>query len=69
MNIQNFDELADTDKKKDCLEILEAGLSAANPENIIPKYVMPNQIRINNKTIDITKFSNISSKNSIKLNC
>ena len=35
MIIQNFKDLAITDKKKDCLEILEAGLRAAEPENII----------------------------------
>jgi len=59
--IQNFNELATTDKKKDCLEILEAGLQAANPENIIQKFVTPTQIKINGKTIDISKFSNIYS--------
>ena len=32
MIIQNFEELATTDKKKECLEILESGLRAANPE-------------------------------------
>ncbi len=61
MIIQNFNELADNDKKKECLEILEAGLQAANPENIIPKYVTPNEIRINNETLDIGKYSNIYS--------
>ncbi|MDH3490289.1 MAG: DUF4147 domain-containing protein [Nitrosopumilus sp.] len=61
MIIQNFNELGTTDKKKDCLEILEAGLQAANPENIIPKYVTPTQIKINGKTIDIAKYSNIYS--------
>ena len=39
MIIQNFEELAITEKKKDCLEILESGLQAANPENIIRNYV------------------------------
>ena len=38
---QNFQELATTQKKKDCLKILHAGLEAANPENIIPKFVTP----------------------------
>ena len=47
MIIQNFEELAVTDKKKDCLEILEAGLQAANPQNILPHYVTPNEIKIN----------------------
>ena len=61
MIIQNFNELATTDKKKDCLEILEVGLEAANPENIIPKYVTPNEIKIGNKSIEIGKYSNIYS--------
>ena len=61
MIIQNFDDLATTDKKKDCLEILEAGLQAANPENIIPKFVRPNEIRINGKTMNLEKYSNIYS--------
>jgi len=61
MIIQNFNELATSDKKKDCLEILEAGLEAANPENIIPKYVTPNEIKIGGKSIEIRKYSNIYS--------
>ena len=61
MIIQNFNELATSDKKKDCLEILEAGLEAANPENIIPKYVTPDEIKIGDKSIDIRKYSNIYS--------
>jgi len=59
MIIQNFEELAVTDKKKDCLEILEAGLQAANPQNILPHYITPNEIKINGKIIDISKYSNI----------
>jgi len=61
MIIQNFSELATSDKKKECLEILEAGIQAADPENIIPKYVTPNEIKIKNKTINIQKYSNIYS--------
>ncbi len=61
MIIQNFTDLATTDKKKDCLEILEAGLQAADPENIIPKYVTPNEIKIGGKSIKIGKYSNIYS--------
>jgi len=61
MIIQNFNELATSDKKKDCLEILEAGLEAANPENIIPKYVTPDEIKIGDKSIKIGKYSNIYS--------
>ena len=59
MIIQNFEELAVTDKKKDCLEILEAGLQAANPQYILPHYITPNEIKINGKIIDISKYSNI----------
>jgi hydroxypyruvate reductase len=61
MIIQNFEELATSENKKECLEILEAGLDAANPENIIPKYVTPNEIKINVKTINIEKYSNVYS--------
>ena len=61
MMIKNFDILADSQKKRECLEILDAGLQAANPENIIANYVTPNKIKINGKNIDITKFSNIYS--------
>jgi hydroxypyruvate reductase len=61
MIIKNFDELATTDKKKDCLEILESGLQAANPENIIPRFVTPNEIKINNKIFNIEKYSSIYS--------
>jgi len=59
MIIQNFDELAITEKKKDCLEILESGLQAANPENIMRNYVTANEIKINGKTFNLKKYSNI----------
>jgi len=61
MIIQNFDDLATTDKKKDCLEILESGLQAANPENIIRKFVTPNEIKINGKSFNLEKYSSIYS--------
>ena len=59
--IKNFYVLADSQKKQECLEILEVGLQAANPENIISKYVTPEKIKINGKTINIAKYSNIYS--------
>ena len=40
---------------------MEAGLEAANPENIIPKYVTPDEIKIGDKSIRIGKYSNIYS--------
>ena len=61
MIIQNFEGLATTKKRKDCLEILEAGLQAANPENIIPKFVTPNEIKINGESFNLEKYSNIYS--------
>ena len=59
MIIQNFEELAITKKKKDCLEILESGLEAANPENIISNYVTSKEIKINGKIFNIEKYSSI----------
>ena len=59
MFIQNYDELATSDKKKACLEILESGMKEADPENIIPKFVTPEQIKIDGKEIKLGKFSNI----------
>ena len=59
MQIQNHDELATTQNKERCLEILEAGLDAAKPENIIPKFVSTEQIKIDGKKIKLNEFSNI----------
>ena len=59
MFIQNYDELATSEKKKQCLEVLEAGLKAADPENIIPKFVTHDSITIGEKKIELSKFSNI----------
>ena len=57
--IQNFDELATTQKKKDTLEILETGLNAASPENILPKFVTKDKITIGGEILNLDKFSNI----------
>ena len=59
MIIQNFEDLATSDKKKECLEILEAGLQAADPKNIISKFVTPKEIKINSKIFNIENYSNI----------
>lgn len=59
MMIQNFEELATSQKKKDTLEILESGLEAAKPENILPKFVTAGKITIGKNSLNIEKFSNI----------
>ncbi|MCE2614608.1 MAG: DUF4147 domain-containing protein [Nitrosopumilus sp. (ex Thoosa mismalolli)] len=62
MIIENFEDLAINDKKKDCLEILDAGLQAANPKNILSKFVTPTEIKIGKKSL---KFSDYSSVHSV----
>lgn len=59
MFIQNYDELATTEKRKQCLEILEAGLSAADPENIIPRFVTPEMIKLDKKIIELKDYPSI----------
>jgi hydroxypyruvate reductase len=57
--IQNFKDLATSEKKKDTLEILESGLEASKPENILPKFVTASKITVGNNSMNIDKFSNI----------
>ncbi len=57
--IQNFKDLATSQKKKDTLEILESGLEAAMPENILPKFVTQNEIIVAGESLKLDKFSNI----------
>jgi len=59
MKIQNFEDLASSPRKKDALEILESGIKASDPENIIPFFITAKEIRINEKIIKIDKFSNV----------
>ena len=59
MIIQNFEELANTERKKDTLKILEAGLEASKPETILPKFVTANKITIGKQSLRIDNFSNI----------
>ena len=61
MFIKNYDDLATTDKKKDALDILEVGLEAANPKNIISKFVTPSEIKVGEKSIEIKNYSNVYS--------
>jgi len=59
MMIQNFKELATSQKKKDVLEILESGLEASKPENILPKFVTKSSITVGSESLDIEKFSGV----------
>jgi hydroxypyruvate reductase len=59
MIIQNFTKLASTKKKRNALEILEAGLYAAMPKQNLKKIVKKNQIKIGNKPIPISQYENI----------
>lgn len=61
MIIENFEDLALNDKKKDCLEILDAGLQAANPKNILSKFVTPTEIKIGKKSLTFSDYSNVYS--------
>jgi hydroxypyruvate reductase len=57
--IQNFKELATSQKKRDTLEILESGLEASKPENILPKFVTATKITVGSESLNIEKFSSI----------
>ena len=57
--IQNFEELATSQKKKDTLEILESGLEASKPENILPKFVTASRITVDKESLNLEKFSSI----------
>ena len=59
MIIQNFEELASSDKKKEGLEILEEGLQAAKPKNILSKFITPKEIKIGRKSIKFEDYSNV----------
>jgi len=45
----------------DCLEILESGLQAADPKNIISNFVTPKEIKKGNEIFNIENYSNIYS--------
>ena len=61
MIIQNFGDIALNDKKKDCLEILDAGLQAADPKNILAKFVTPTEIKIGKKSVKFSDYSSVYS--------
>ena len=57
--IQNYSKLANTQKKKTALKILEAGLRAAMPENSLKRFVKSKKIKIGKNVINLSKYDNI----------
>ncbi|MFB5610604.1 MAG: glycerate kinase [Nitrosopumilaceae archaeon] len=59
MLIKNSKELATNSSKNTALEILEAGLDAANPKKSIEKFVKPNKIINGKKSFHLSKSKNV----------
>ena len=59
MLIQNYNKLTKTTHKKIATEILEFGISQALPHKILPKFIKKNQIVVNKKTIDLSKYDKV----------
>ena len=57
--ILNLDDLATSKRKRDCLEILEAGLAAAQPERIIPRYVRNGVISVGDTVVRAAEYSGV----------
>lgn len=57
--IRNFEDLATSGRKRDCLEMLEAGLAAAEPERIIPRYVHDGTISVGDTTIRTGEYAGV----------
>ncbi len=59
MIIKNFKELSKNPKKKTALQILEAGLQAAKPQNSIKKFVKRNRIELGKTKIKLNGYCNV----------
>jgi hydroxypyruvate reductase len=59
MIIKNFKELSKNPKKKIALQILEAGLDAAKPQNSLKKLVYRNRIELGKTKIKLNDFANV----------
>ena len=57
--IKNFDSLANTKVKKKALQILEAGLSSAQPKNFLKAFVNKNQILLGKNPIHLSNYKRI----------
>ena len=59
MLITNFANLATSEKRRRCLEILDAGLNSADPATIVPKFVTKTHIKAGRKRLDLAEYSKI----------
>ena len=57
--IKNFNSLANTKVKKKALQILEAGLTAAEPKNFLKSFVGKNHIRLGKNRIFLSNYGKI----------
>ena len=59
MMIKNFNSLANTGVKKKALQILEAGLTAADPKNFLKAFVNKNQILLGKNRVFLSNYGKI----------
>jgi len=59
MMIKNFNLLANTEVKKKALQILEAGLTAAEPKNFLKPFVSKNHISLGKNRIFLSNYEKI----------
>jgi len=59
MMIKNFNSLSNTKVKKKALQILEAGLTAAEPKNFLKSFVGKNHIRLGKNRIFLSNYEKI----------
>lgn len=57
--IKNFNSLANTKVKKKALQILDAGLTAAQPKNFLKEFVKKNCIHLGKNRIFLSNYENI----------
>jgi len=57
--IKNFNSLANTKVKKKALQILEAGLTAAEPKNFLKEFVSKNHISLGKNRIFLSNYGKI----------
>jgi len=57
--IKNFNLLANTEVKKKALQILEAGLTAAEPKNFLKEFVSKNHISLGKNRIFLSNYGKI----------